>query len=87
MPRSVYQNTRHPAQFHVAVDHPVIVDFRTREIGTSGVSGISFHPHPDGRMVVALLPYGVDVLGITLSSPKAGAIPWEVTPDAARWTW
>lgn len=83
----VYVNMDNPEQFYARVTSPVLVDFGERSIGTSGVSGISFHPHPGGELVVALFPRGVNVLGVRLDSPKTGLTPHEISARVARWTW
>lgn len=83
----VYVNMDNPAQFYARVPSPVLVDFGERSIGTSGVAGISFHPHPGGELVVALFPRGVDVLGVRLGEPKTGSAPHEISDRVAHWTW
>lgn len=67
----------------------MVVDFGRGKIGTSGTDGVSWHPHPTGAFVIALVPTrGSGVLGVTLDNSKAGSsIPWEVTNSDAAWTW
>jgi hypothetical protein len=67
----------------------MVVDFGRARIGTSGTDGVSWHPHPSGSFVIALVPTpGTGVLGVTLDNSKAGSpIPWRVTSAEAAWTW
>jgi hypothetical protein len=86
----VYADTTNSRQYLVNPGPGrVIVAFDAREIGVSGVDGISFHPHPGGRFIVALLPTpGISVLGVTLSDEsKCGDAPWYVVDDEAGWSW
>ncbi|PLY05003.1 MAG: hypothetical protein C0625_13240 [Arcobacter sp.] len=64
---AIYQNKDKPTQFYVSKPKAAIVDFSAGKVGTMGVSGISTHPTPSGRMVVVLSPQkGTNILGVTL---------------------
>jgi hypothetical protein len=67
----------------------MVVDFERGKIGTSGTDGVSWHPHPTGAFVIALVPTrGTGVLGVTLDNSKAGSpIASHVTSSEAAWTW
>ena len=64
---AIYQNKDKSTQFYVSTPKAAIVDFEAVKVGTMGVSGISTHPTPSGRMVVVLSPQkGTNILGVTL---------------------
>lgn len=63
----IYQNKDKPTQFYVSKPKSAIVDFEVAKAGTIGVSGISTHPTPSGRMVVIISQQkGTSILGVTL---------------------
>lgn len=51
----VYQNKDVEHQFYVRVSN-TIIDFKVHKIGTMGVSGMTNHPTPNGRMNIVLAP-------------------------------
>lgn len=62
----VYQNKNNKNQFYVLASN-TIVDFEKKLVGTMGVSGISRHPTPSGRMVIIVAPgKSINLLGVTL---------------------
>jgi hypothetical protein len=83
----VFANLANGDQFLVRTTQSVVVDFGARQIGTSGTDGISFHPHPAGRIVVALIPTrGVSVLGgVCLSNSKCGPGRFAFREREATW--
>ena len=85
----VFVHLANGEQCYVRTSDPVVVDFGEREIGTSGTDGVSFHPHPAGRIVVALVPTpGVSVLGVRLSDEsKCGPGRFAFHGKEATWDW
>jgi hypothetical protein len=67
----------------------VVVDFGAARIGTSGTGGVSFHPHPAGRIVVALTPTrGASIFGVCLSDEsKCGTGRVAFRGQEAAWDW
>ena len=85
----VYANLDSDRQYYVRTQQPVVVDYSASEIGTSGTDGVSFHPHPAGRIVVALIPTrGVSILGVRLSDEsKCGPGRFAFRGQEAAWDW
>jgi hypothetical protein len=85
----VYADLGTRRRYYVRTSDPVIVDFGERRIGCGGVDGISFHPHPQGRFVVGLVPTrGVSILGVPLSdASKCGPDQSVWDGRVIRWTW
>jgi hypothetical protein len=76
----VYQNKDIEHQFYVRASN-TIIDFDARQVGTMGVSSITIHPTPSGRMVMILAPgESINLLGVTLDFTfKVQAKPPEFT--------
>ena len=85
----VFVNPENREECRVQTSNPVVVDFGQRQIGTSGTDGVSFHPHPAGRMIVVLIPTrGTGILGVTLSNTsKCGSDRFVFRGSEATWDW
>ena len=84
----VYQNKDSQRQFYISISN-TIIDFNLAKVGTMGVSGITQHPTPSGRMVIILAPQiNTSLLGVTLDfTGKVQANPPTFSNNLVSYEW
>lgn len=86
---AVYRNVERDGQFLVMDSQwkHVVVDFRLKQVGTSGTGGISFHCHRGGRVVICLNYTLRDAIGVPVGNPKTESPAPVFAGDEVSWVW